>query len=204
MCRSEEHTSELQSHSDLVSPYTLPSFPTRRSSDLPGSAWSSPRAPPSTTSKARTSTSRPSSWRRKPPASSARRPAGCAPRRARPGRAPPPRRARSSPACADRKSTRLNSSHTVISYPPTLYPLSLHDALPIYLDPHGRPRGRRRRLLRRRERRRAARLVGVESRLLRALDGRPAALLDELDQVAHHHPGGRVLRQHVQIGRAHV
>src|SRR5947207_345337 len=41
--RSEEHTSELQSHSDLVcrllleySPYNreLPSFPTRRSSDL--------------------------------------------------------------------------------------------------------------------------------------------------------------------------
>src|SRR5215204_1456087 len=36
----------------------------------------------------------------------------------------------------DRKSTRLNSSHTVI------YTLSLHDALPIYADPHqpARPR----------------------------------------------------------------
>src|SRR5579875_3158829 len=30
------------------------------------------------------------------------------------------------PLCRDRKSTRLNSSHTVI------YTLSLHDALPIY------------------------------------------------------------------------
>src|SRR6476646_7693180 len=32
-CRSEEHTSELQSHSDLHS------FPTRRSSDLDGDKW---------------------------------------------------------------------------------------------------------------------------------------------------------------------
>src|ERR1044072_5260733 len=34
-------------------------------------------------------------------------------------------------ACRDRKSTRLNSSHTDI------YPLSLHDALPIYVRVHG-------------------------------------------------------------------
>src|SRR4029453_3225509 len=45
-------------------------------------------------------------------------------------------------ARTDRKSTRLNSSHTVISYAvfffndtatPEIYTLSLHDALPIYL-----------------------------------------------------------------------
>src|SRR5436853_540512 len=50
---------------------------------------------------------------------------------------PAPRRANS----RDRKSTRLNSSHLGISYavfcfnhhaPPDIYPLSLHDALPIY------------------------------------------------------------------------
>src|SRR5437667_291241 len=44
--RSEEHTSELQSHHDLVCPRDLHCFPTRRSSDLSsavactrGSAW---------------------------------------------------------------------------------------------------------------------------------------------------------------------
>src|SRR3954449_12749278 len=47
----------------------------------------------------------------------------------------------------DRKSTRLNSSHTLISYavfffnetaPPDIYPLPLHDALPILARPRGR------------------------------------------------------------------
>src|SRR5918997_1267670 len=37
-CRSEEHTSELQSHRDLHS------FPTRRSSDLAGNGRSPPRS----------------------------------------------------------------------------------------------------------------------------------------------------------------
>src|SRR3990167_6856110 len=54
-------------------------------------------------------------------------------------------------AARDRKSTRLNSSHSQISYflffflndaaPPEIYPLSLHDALPISPScPAGRPR----------------------------------------------------------------
>src|SRR5688500_13409622 len=120
--RSEEHTSELQS------PCDLPSFPTRRSSDLFWSQsyrrlherdmglhrrrrWScrtvggaGARAGPQADAAGRR-------WpTEQPPRPRHRRLAG--PRRSAPGR-------------ADRKSTRLNSSHLVIS------PLSLHDALPI-------------------------------------------------------------------------
>src|SRR3990167_5912633 len=49
---------------------------------------------------------------------------------------------RSAGSASDRKSTRLNSSHSQISYavfffndtaPTEIYPLSLHDALPIFL-----------------------------------------------------------------------
>src|SRR3989338_7143523 len=50
-------------------------------------------------------------------------------------------------ACLDRKSTRLNSSHSSISFPLCLFfndpatteicPLSLHAALPIYFDAPG-------------------------------------------------------------------
>src|SRR6476646_10802275 len=110
--RSEEHTSELQSHSDLVCRLLLErcadhrdlhSFPTRRSSDLRLS--------------------------RRDPGRARRCPGLALPARSRPRRG------------QDRKSTRLNSSHTVISYavfclkdaPTTeIYTLSLHDALPIF------------------------------------------------------------------------
>src|SRR5438034_867679 len=120
--RSEEHTSELQSHSDL------PSFPTRRSSDLRPDA----RGPSSHEA------GHLARWRsRRPPWLAAVRPPPRlvsppalhdGPDRAtwrapRKGVKPPRQCARE--GHADRKSTRLNSSHTVI------YPLSLHDALPI-------------------------------------------------------------------------
>src|SRR6266487_3895899 len=113
--RSEEHTSELQSPVQLVCRLLvvwyrlhrdLPSFPTRRSSDL----CAPPRAAPAPRPCAR-----------------------CTPRfrtlRAQ-GR--------------DRKSTRLNSSHPSNSYAvfwlygtasTEIYPLSLHDALPISAHP---------------------------------------------------------------------
>src|SRR5947207_437215 len=123
--RSEEHTSELQSHSDLYS------FPTRRSSDLRsggiqrhvsrlGFAAVSWRA----------------AYRRIPP----RRRTVFFPVRPRPELAGWLRAVSRLSAAQrghefvvfrphqDRKSTRLNSSHTVICT------LSLHDALPIY-DP---------------------------------------------------------------------
>src|SRR5437588_97534 len=125
--RSEEHTSELQSHSDLHS------FPTRRSSDLRGSARS--RGPPrplipgspllllvrfrgrdvATVEGTSAPRTRPTRLRVAAEADV------CSPD-AR-GRGPCRKQ-------SDRKSTRLNSSHTVI------FTLSLHDALPIYEDPH--------------------------------------------------------------------
>src|SRR5947207_2043539 len=120
--RSEEHTSELQSHSDLHS------FPTRRSSDLsPGRSvkpcertathsstgkiifevWLDCRVSPFTRSAIA------SAWGSG--ISSAVTSAGPIGQKV----------SRDFPLNQDRKSTRLNSSHTVI------YTLSLHDALPI-------------------------------------------------------------------------
>src|SRR6476646_445018 len=111
MVRSEEHTSELQSHSDLVCRLLLErfgdhrdlhSFPTRRSSDLNDVDLLTAQL---VDDHAHT-------------------------------RAPGP----DARAWSDRKSTRLNSSHTVISYAvfclkdsatTEIYTLSLHDALPI-------------------------------------------------------------------------
>src|SRR3990167_5456945 len=67
------------------------------------------------------------------------------------------RRRRITEALADRKSKRLNSSHSQISYPPLffndpatteIYPLSLHDALPISSRLAGILIRRRRQLLR--------------------------------------------------------
>src|SRR5947207_1574852 len=120
--RSEEHTSELQSHSDLHS------FPTRRSSDLRLSRKRSANR-----------------WRAKcrdiSTLGANRRRDGSTPRvRASLQRLcvvaslvcnshntlhSTCRRSRIQMSKRDRKSTRLNSSHTVI------YTLSLHDALPI-------------------------------------------------------------------------
>src|SRR5688500_18503468 len=133
--RSEEHTSELQSPCNLVCRLLLRtrhSFPTRRSSDLPA-----PRRPPASASPGRwrattcasaatrcsaTSATR---WSRTTPSGASVRRRRCSTRR--PGCC--------WASCPDRKSTRLNSSHLVISYavfcsePATL---SLHDALPIF------------------------------------------------------------------------
>src|SRR5437588_487562 len=120
--RSEEHTSELQSHSDLHS------FPTRRSSDLGrGRALARLRrrhhpaqGPPP----------RPRLPHRRRKLllhqglSGGEDPAPAPPCQVRLGQ-PRPGRRRAAAQRPDRKSTRLNSSHTVI------YTLSLHDALPI-------------------------------------------------------------------------
>src|SRR5947207_546892 len=121
--RSEEHTSELQSHSDL------PSFPTRRSSDL----VAQPRAAEIPDGRLGTREVPRGDAGEVPRLRAARRrpTAGGTGRSARPCRRLPPegrprlRRLRAEGG-ADRKSTRLNSSHTVI------YPPSLHDALPIW------------------------------------------------------------------------
>src|ERR1035441_1007116 len=117
--RSEEHTSELQSLRHLVCRLLLercgdhrdlPSFPTRRSSDLATSTSVPYGFSVTAASQTITITSRP--------------PAG------------------------DRKSTRLNSSHLGISYAvfclkdaatTEIYPLSLHDALPISPPPRVSP-----------------------------------------------------------------
>src|SRR5688500_3643786 len=144
MERSEEHTSELQSPCNLVcrllhAARDLHSFPTRRSSDLrvpqrvsrqPGST---PTWPQRTRISGSTSPHRigsmissvaPSS------PSSSRRTSRCG------------TFAASARAWRDRKSTRLNSSHLVISYavfctPPATSTLSLHAALPISASPSG-------------------------------------------------------------------
>src|SRR5436190_1550392 len=125
--RSEEHTSELQSHSDLRS------FPTRRSSDLaPRSAGAGGDVQPVGHREQR----RPARAARgiRPGQRHVCEPAVVVIEMARPrSRCRARRRLRpvagGRPA-EDRKSTRLNSSHTVI------YALSLHDALPISLpDP---------------------------------------------------------------------
>src|SRR5438034_12491 len=120
--RSEEHTSELQSHSDLLS------FPTRRSSDLCPANSCHPRLARIAWSQLRSMrgwqvdmfglvtalATPPACWHSDQPSG---------------GR--PPTASDSSfdrrtwSYEEDRKSTRLNSSHTVISS------LSLHDALPI-------------------------------------------------------------------------
>src|SRR5438034_701285 len=121
--RSEEHTSELQSHSDL------PSFPTRRSSDLPNSP-AELRVVNGAIGKI-LQTSRGSKRRNRQRRLARPRCALSTARRKH--RLPSCARAKTallsgltSAGTSDRKSTRLNSSHTVI------YPLSLHDALPIY------------------------------------------------------------------------
>src|SRR5438034_1048400 len=120
--RSEEHTSELQSHSDL------PCFPTRRSSDLKnGVVFQTSNTPPTFPLVLDTSFYN----------------VGATITHAAVTSCPddPTVRPFFGPSCAagiwkntryaatngnsDRKSTRLNSSHTVI------YPVSLHDALPI-------------------------------------------------------------------------
>src|SRR5687768_9865836 len=83
------------------------------------------------------------------------RPLGSVSNRARTGRAvPAPRATERAPSnstrrrrqlrasrgstAADRKSTRLNSSHGYISYAAEIYTLSLHDALPILCDQQSR------------------------------------------------------------------
>src|SRR5438034_678879 len=123
VCRSEEHTSELQSHSDLHS------FPTRRSSDLyrrrrrHGCA----RAAQDSNGLRRLSdrVAQPSESEAPPCPPSLVDIPECRWPCSRAGR-PAAYRCTSRWRSADRKSTRLNSSHTVI------YTLSLHDALPIY------------------------------------------------------------------------
>src|SRR5437588_691302 len=126
--RSEEHTSELQSHSDLHS------FPTRRSSDLCGRDGQSARGDPGWALARNGRGDRVDVLQQRGGRSPRlphgdRRAAGAA------ARAPRCRLADRScarwPATADRKSTRLNSSHTVI------YTLSLHDALPIFVGGMG-------------------------------------------------------------------
>src|SRR3990167_5411804 len=87
LLRSEEHTSELQSQSNLVCrPFFLMIRRPPRSPLFPYTPlFRSPFPPPATTSRPRPG----------------------------PDCAPVPRRAR---RCLDRKSTRLNSSHSQISY----------------------------------------------------------------------------------------
>src|SRR5947207_1952728 len=120
--RSEEHTSELQSHSDL------PSFPTRRSSDLLKTqglgAWKYGRI------EARMQIPRgqglwPAFWMLGDDIATVGWP-GCGEVDIMENIGKEPARVHGTiHGPRDRKSTRLNSSHTVIS------PLSLHDALPI-------------------------------------------------------------------------
>src|SRR5947207_693306 len=122
LSRSEEHTSELQSHSDLHS------FPTRRSSDLRRSFQSGNHLHFLSHGKSgvlgcmalcHRAVLRCDERCRPCQICVAGRPCSCC------------STLRSDSAwhvwkhCRDRKSTRLNSSHTVI------YTLSLHDALPI-------------------------------------------------------------------------
>src|SRR5947209_6579112 len=131
--RSEEHTSELQSRQYLHS------FPTRRSSDLPGKTRQWKRERFSSRSTRGPSNTEWPSWRRSRWMSSSKshswkascRPPGpmtlgWPPRRPTPGRS----------TSRDRKSTRLNSSHA------NIYTLSLHDALPICPGKPGSGKGR--------------------------------------------------------------
>src|SRR5688500_7878181 len=129
--RSEEHTSELQSPCHLVCPATSHSFPTRRSSDLGPNAMSSHMS--------RTASFLVSAivLTAGVPAAHAQPPAPAPPTVAAAARQDRNELRRhiyvmeGALARADRKSTRLNSSHLVTSYAPLPLTLSLHDALPI-------------------------------------------------------------------------
>src|SRR5437588_344443 len=120
--RSEEHTSELQSHSDL------PSFPTRRSSDLRNHGVGQSEFVKAGGRVIAEILERQYGHTLLLAIGNCRRERSLL-RFAHRARGKLRRRCRRVPASAaeplDRKSTRLNSSHTVIC------PLSLHDALPI-------------------------------------------------------------------------
>src|SRR5436190_1135720 len=131
--RSEEHTSELQSHSDLVCRLLLPRPPRSTlfpyttlfrspSTSIPGRAGSRI----SSASRRRTTTPTSTSHSRRAPATG-----GGSTRSVRQQPSPPPRGRWSSRwASIDLKSTRLNSSHTVISYAVFCFPA--HPDLPSF------------------------------------------------------------------------
>src|SRR5688572_13783020 len=132
--RSEEHTSELQSQSNLVCRRDLPSFPTRRSSDLSAKrdGYASPGRDRSREGALLGMDARRQDVRqlRHPWGADFVRTEWCHQRVDRRRAAHGGRRKNA----VDRKSTRLNSSHSQISYADEIYPLSLHDALPIFLQ----------------------------------------------------------------------
>src|SRR5437762_2381864 len=117
----------------LVCRLDLPSFPTRRSSDLARLAAAYRRRSQQAERQRRGDRARPSAGRLRDQADDHPDPRPARPRQEiRPAdhvrrRRPDQRHHR------DRKSTRLNSSHRCISYAALTYPLSLHDALPISL-----------------------------------------------------------------------
>src|SRR5438045_588395 len=130
--RSEEHTSELQSLRHLVCPLPVPSFPTRRSSDLFLSLnelvmLHKKRFSWGLFASQRFIYSRYYAGRRFNDAALPKRLAASLA-----SLALPPLLLVRAVQAADRKSTRLNSSHLGTSYAPFLSPLSLHDALPIF------------------------------------------------------------------------
>src|SRR5688500_3330477 len=129
--RSEEHTSELQSPCNLVCRLASPPFPARRSSDLGGMTPMTVRFSPSTRIvRPIAAGSAAKRWRQKASLRTITR--SCPGRSSsvvmkRPKAGATPKAAKKS----DRKSTRLNSSHLVISYAASPRRPSLHDALPI-------------------------------------------------------------------------
>src|SRR5438270_329273 len=132
LLRSEEHTSELQSQSNLVCRLLLHSFPTRRSSDL--FFGREPLVPPRQSATLTEAELRLMNvlWDK----------GACTVQQVLDGLPGETSLAYNSVLTTvrilekkgylDRKSTRLNSSHSQISYAAYFYTLSLHDALPIF------------------------------------------------------------------------
>src|SRR5438309_1456035 len=208
--RSEEHTSELQSQFHLVCRLLLrrppgPTlFPYTRSSDLARTVSRPMRPPPCCTwsPASRTPCTSPS---RPPTRSTAWTPAPCCwSGRRRPA---PPRRASRRRSPRDRKSTRLNSSHSSISYAvfcydghPVLHSFPTH-ALPIWRGRCQGLCGLPRAAPGRRPAAHPAHHLRGHPPVRQPGPRHPAAGVEDAGR--HHlagHPGGG----HREIGRAHV